>query len=209
MEILKEMVSVLFENKTISEVKKQFVSKYKRVPIDTPNMSFRLYLSDFGNINLELMMRDKYGFYFKPIGYYEYDGSDIKSIKILKEFETAYISIENTIGASLKNKVSFLGVEENTYIAICSREVSNIAQEIFNEQRTPPTNIISNGIKTTIYQSGIGYGMLGILEARVTDDEYETEEDIFVMYTRNEVKCIDNLYYKLLEKGLLTAIKSE
>lgn len=34
MEILNEMVSVLFEDKTISEVKKQFVSKDKRVPIE-------------------------------------------------------------------------------------------------------------------------------------------------------------------------------
>ena len=208
-EILKQITSVLFEKEVTLKANQQFQTKNKITSInDIQNMDFRLFLSDAGTINLELLVRDDYGIYFKPIGYYEFEGNTISSVYVLKEFEETYNSIKNNIDGSLSNKVRFLDIESNSYIAVCSREVSNIAKGILNGSIPSPTQIISNGIEIHIFSYPMGIFM-GTVEARVEDENIELAEDIFVFYTKNELKCIDDLYYILMEKGLLSALKRD
>ena len=208
-EILKQITSVLFEKEVTLKANQQFQTKNKITSInDIQNMDFRLFLSDAGTINLKLLVRDDYGIYVKPIGYYEFEGNTISSVYVLKEFEETYNSIKNNIDGSLSNKVRFLDIESNSYIAVCSREVSNIAKGILNGSIPSPTQIISNGIEIHIFSYPMGIFM-GTVEARVEDENIELSEDIFVFYTKNELKCIDDLYYILMEKGLLSALKRD
>ncbi|WP_372474143.1 hypothetical protein AB4865_02410 [Capnocytophaga sp. ARDL2] len=202
MEILKEMVSVLFDKETILKVNQQYQTKSKRVAIDAQNMSFRLFLSDAGTINLELLMRDNYGFYFKPIGYYEFTPNGIKNIYVLREFEEAYTKIKHSIEYDLANKVNFLDVESNSFIAMCSREASNVTKEIFRGNLKAPQQLISNGIKIIIFNS-----MMNSLEVKNIDEDYETDKDIFVLYTENEIKWGEEPLCDLLyRKGLFSAL---
>lgn len=168
-------------------------------------MSFRLFLSDAGTINLELLMRDDYGFYFKPIGYYEFTPNGIKNIYVLREFEEAYTKIKHSIEYGLANKVNFLDVESNTFVAICSRETSNVTKEIFRGNLKTPQQLISNGIKIIIFNS-----FMNSLEVKNIDEDYETDEDIFVLYTENEIKWGEEpLCDSLYRKGLFSALNTD
>lgn len=217
MEILKEMTQVLFQLDTINKAKNQFQTKTQKVPVDTKDLSFRLFLSDLGNVNLELMARDDYGFYFKPIGYYTFENSSsIKSIYILKEFENAFESIKHNIDNNLVKLVKFLSLEENTYISLCSRETSNLVKEMFNSpnydimnhmfpNKFQVQNIYSNGLTVQVKTS-----MMGALEAGLNDDDFELEDDIFVMYQKNDgisLHCQEQTYIDLYNKSLLGAFK--
>lgn len=62
-----EMVSVLFGKDTLDKAKTQFKSGAEKTPIDSRDMSFRLFKTKYGNINLEMLCRDNSGMYFKPI----------------------------------------------------------------------------------------------------------------------------------------------
>ena len=144
----------------------------------------------------------------KPVGYYEFKENIISNIYVLKEFEEAYNNIKNDIDDNLNNKVKFLDIESNSYIAVCSMDVLNIAKGILNESISSPVQIVSNGIEIeiSIYQMGI---FEEVVEATVIDENYEAEEEIFVLYTKNELKCVDSLYHSLREKGLLSALKRD
>jgi len=217
MEILKEITQVLFQSDTIDKATNQFQTKTQKVPVDTKEISFRLFLSESDNVNLELMGRDDYGFYFKPIGYYSFDNSgNIKNIYILKEFENAYESIKSSIDNKLIGLVKYLSLEENTYIGICSRETSNLVKQMFNSpkydmmnhmspDRFQVQNILSNGLTIQIKTS-----MMGALEAGLNDDNFELEEDTFVMYQNNNgisLHCQEQTYMDLYNKSLLGAFK--
>ena len=207
--ILKEITSVLFEKEVILKANQQFQNKNKIVSVNNlQNMDFRLFLSDAGTINLEVLVRNNYGLYFKPVGYYEFKENTISNIYVLKEFEEAYNNIKNDIDDNLNNKVKFLDIESNSYIAVCSMDVLNIAKGILNESISSPVQIVSNGIEIeiSIYQMGV---FEEVVEATVIDENYEAEEEIFVLYTKNELKCVDSLYYSLREKGLLSALKRD
>src|ERR1017187_7117917 len=98
---VQDMVSVLFENETISKVKQQFKAGNQKISIDSRNMNFRLFKRNYGNINLELLCRDASGIYFKTIGYYEFEkggflSSGKLSVTILKEFEPDYKELKNS-----------------------------------------------------------------------------------------------------------------
>ena len=207
--ILKEITSVLFEKEVILKANQQFQAKNKIIPVNNiQNMDFRLFLSDAGTINLEVLVRNNYALYFKPVGYYEFKANIISNIYVLKEFEEAYNNIKDDIDDNLNNKVKFLDIESNSYIAVCSMDVLNIAKGILNGSIPSPSQIISNGIEIYIFSYPTGMFM-GTVEARVEDENYELSEDIFVFYTNNEVKCIDSLYHSLREKGLLSALKRD
>ncbi len=217
MEILKEMTQVLFQTDTVNKAKNQSQTKTQKVPVDTKDISFRLFLSESNNVNLELLGRDDYGFYFKPIGYYTFDNfGEIKNIYILKEFENAYESIKSSIDNKLIGLVKFLSLEENTYIGLCSRETSNLAKQMFNSpkydmmnhmflDKFQVQNIFSNGLTIQVRTS-----MMGALEAGLNDDNFELEEDTFVMYQNNDgisLHCQEQTYMDLYNKSLLGAFK--
>lgn len=215
MDILKEITQVLFENDTISKVKEQNKSFVEKIPIESQNISFRLFLALAKNINLEIMMRDEYGYFFKPVGYYEFhkDGK-LKNIYVLKEFEEAYKEIKQNISSDLSNIVKFLTLEENGYIATSSREVGNVVRRMFDSLQYSPynhfdfskrqvENIISNGLKVQV-RTSVG----GALEAVLID--WDDPVDLFVMYQNNDCISIhssESVYNNMLEKSLLTALK--
>lgn len=217
MDILNEMISVLFDANTISAAINQKLENKEKQPIDTNQISFRLYLSQKGNINLELLGQDQFGYYFKPIGFYKFNSSNkIENIFILKEFEQPYSNIKNKIGEDLRQLVRFMSLEENAYIAMCSRETSNIVKAMFNSPDYDPMNymfpstfqvdnLISNGLKIQVKTS-----MMGALEANLNDDDNELDEDALVMFQKNNgisLHCQEPTYYKMYEMGLLSAFK--
>ena len=64
--ILKEITSVLFEKEVTLKANQQFQAKNKIIPVNNiQNMDFRLFLSDAGTINLEVLVRNNYALYFK------------------------------------------------------------------------------------------------------------------------------------------------
>lgn len=217
MDILKEMLGLLFGNTTIIKAKNQKLTNAEEQSIDTNQISFRLYLSKKGNINLEFMGQDQFGYYFKPIGFYTFSGDNkIESIFILKEFEESYEEIESNISEDLKKIVKFLSLEENTYIAMCSRETSNVVRNMFDSpkygvmnhmlpSKFQVENIMSNGLQILIKTS-----MMGALEANLNDDENELDEEVIVMFQKNNgisMHCQEPMYHKLFEMGLFSALK--
>ena len=129
-----EMVSVLFEKDTLEKVKEQFKSGAEKTPIDSRDMSFRLFKTKYGNINLELMCRDNSGMYFKPIGFYEFEkggflSSGKLSVTIMNEFKDDYNSLN---GISPSNvEVKFMNIRESGIIAAFSRETFEIVKEMY------------------------------------------------------------------------------
>ena len=217
MDILKEITQVLFEKDTISKVKEQNKSFTEKVPIESQNISFRLFLTPAKNINLEIMMRDEYGYFFKPVGYYEFkEDCSLKNIYVLKEFEDTYKEIKHNISSDLSSIVKFLTLQENGYIAASSREVSNVVRRMFDSPQYSPynhfnvlnrqvENIISNGLRVQV-RTSIG----GALEALVIDVEDTDGLDLFVIYQNNDgigIQSSEDVYYKMLNKSLLTALK--
>lgn len=211
--ILEEIISVLFQPETISKAEEQNQNFRERVPIDTPQISFRLFRAPAKNINLEIMMQDKYGMYFKPVGYYLFDNTGLKNIIVLKEFEEAHSNIKNTIDSKIANRVKYLSMEENGYIALASREVANTIKEMFHSSEYSPfnhldaskfqvRNLLLNGLKVQVRTS-----MMGSLEANLNED---TDEDIFVMYQNNNgisVHCSEEPYNLMMQRSLLGAFK--
>jgi len=217
MEILKEITQVLFQNETIEKAIKQFQTKSQKIPVDTENVSFRLFLTPRGSINLELMGRDECGYYFKPVGYYTFNNQGvIEAIYILKEYSSAFESVKLGIDNQLTNLVKPLSLEEDTYIGLCSRETSNLVKKMFNSPKYDTMNhmfpnkfqiqnIQSNGLNIRVKTS-----MMGALEAGLNDGNYELEEDIFVMYQNNDgisLHCQEQTYIDLHAKSLLGAFK--
>ena len=210
MEILKEMTHVLFENDTISKVKEQNKSLREKVPIESHDISFRLFFAPAKNINLEVMVRDDYGIFFQPIGYYEFNNDGkLKNIYVLKEFEEAYKEIKHSIASDLSSIVKFLTLEENGYIATTSRKVSNVVKRMFNniqhyQINHLSENIVSNGLKVQVKTS-----MMDTLEAVLQEND---DLDLFMMYSKYDgVISIhhpsEDAYSRMFKKCLLSAFK--
>lgn len=207
--IEQEFLLPLLEKETIDKAKKLKKSDENVDGIDTKNLSFRLLKTKGETINLELFMRDDTGYYNKPIGFYYFEGLILKSIYILREFEEAYNEIKNDLSSEVVGLIRTLSNEENIYIAIASREVGNMAMKMFGNPQFARMNgsfqsqmMISNGMKVIIHTS-----MMSALEAKVEDDE----DDNIVMFQNGSngvsIHCNDPIYYDLMKKELLTAIK--
>ena len=207
--IEQEFLLTLLDKNTINKVKRLKNSTENVDSADTEKLSFRLLKTKVGTINLELFMRDDTGYYNKPIGFYSFEGGVLKTIYILKEFEKAYDEIKNDLSSEVVGLVRTLNKEENIYIAIASREVGNMAMKMFRNPQFGRMNasfqsqmMISNGMKVIIHTS-----MMSALEAKVEDGE----DDNIVMFQNGSngvsIHCNDPIYYDLMKKELLTAIK--
>lgn len=207
--IEQEFLLPLLDRETIDKAKELKNSTENVDRIDTKNLNFRLLKTKAGTINLELFMRDDTGYYNKPIGFYSFEGMILKTIYILKEFEEAYGEIKKDLSSEVVGLVRTLNKEENIYIAIASREVGNMAMKMFRNPQFGRMNasfqsqmMISNGMKVIIHTS-----MMSALEAKVEDDE----DDNIVMFQNGSngvsIHCNDPIYYDLMKKELLTAIK--
>ncbi len=219
MEILKDFTKALFQKEIIDQALKQKQSGREKVPVEAYNISFRLFLAPQGNINLEILGRDNYGFYFKPIGYYDFDYQDnLKEIYLLKELEETYENIKSNLENKYTSLAKHLSLKENAYIALGSRETSNEVKKMYNSpdydisnhlfiEQYQKSKIISNGLKILIITS-----MMGAFEARLDDDRYELDDDIFVMFQKDYdgigIHTQDPLFFELLnERSLLSAFK--
>ena len=214
LDILGEMLLVLFDKNTIKKVKEQLISKNEKIPIDSHNMNFRLLLSKNGNINLELLAQNDLGMYFKPIGFYEIQNKTL-TITILKEFEDSYEKHKNSFENDLK--VNYLTLKENSFISAGSNDVVSIIMKMFKspkyDKHLPPSienfqseNIISNGLKIDVRTS-----MMGALETNLNDDNYELEDNLLIMYQNNNgisLHSVDTEYNDMVAKELLSAFKA-
>lgn len=129
-----EMVSVLFEKDTLKKAKTQFKEGIEKTPIDSHDMSFRLFKTSYGNVNLELICRDSTGIYLKPIGYYEFEKGGFLSsgkltVTILNEFSEDYHSL-NQINPNNVD-VKFMNIKESGIIAAFSRETFEMVKEMY------------------------------------------------------------------------------
>lgn len=141
-----DMVSVLFEKETLSKVKAQFKSGSEKTPIESRDMTFRLFKTNYGSINLEMLCRDNSGMFFKPIGFYELEKGGFLSagkltITVLKEFESDYNKIEGI--NPMKVNVKFMDIKESGIIAAFSRETIEMVKEMYRlKEKGLPQSII-------------------------------------------------------------------
>lgn len=213
LDILGEMLLVLFDKNTIQKVKEQLKSKNEKIAIDSHNMNFRLFRSKNGNINLELLAQNDLGMYFKPVGFYDIQNNSL-TITILKEFENTYEKHKNKFNSDIK--VNYLSLKENAFIAAGSRDVVSVIMKMFNSPKynkhLPPSienfqskNIISNGLKIDVSTS-----MMGALETNLNDDNYELDDNLLIMYQNNNgisLHSVDAEYNNMVAKELLSAFK--
>lgn len=197
-----EMVSVLFEKDTLEKTKAQFKSGVEKTPIDSRDMSFRLFKTKYGNINLEMLCRDDKGMYFKPIGFYEFEKGGFLSsgkliVTILNEFKDDY---ENMTGVNTSNvDVKFMDIKESAVISAFSRETVEKVKEMFQlKENGLPQSVIdrlgpfphlhamqfdkslnSNGLNIDLLFSFEGYPQCFL------DDEYQVQ-GAFGAYFKNE-----------------------
>ncbi|MGB5983340.1 MAG: hypothetical protein WBG46_14455 [Nonlabens sp.] len=222
-----EMVSVLFEKDTLEKAKAQFKSRAEKTPIDGRDMSFRLFKTKYGNINLEMLCRDSKGMYFKPIGYYEFEKGGLLSsgnltVTVLNEFKDDY----NSVGEinPTNTEVKFMNIRQSGIIAAFSKETFNAAQEMYAEKENSsyqsyttllsnyrPNNdaqydkrIQSNGLIVELFFCEKGYPQSFL------DDKYGLDGPIGAYHRENGqfsvspmVKHLD-IYEEFMEMGLLT-----
>jgi hypothetical protein len=213
LDVLTEMLLVLFDKKTITKVKDQLKSKTQKIPIDSLNMNFRLFLSKSGNINLELLAQNDLGMYFKPIGFFEMDNN--LTVTLLKEFENSYETHQTLFDNDIQ--VKYLTLKENAFIAAGSRDIISTITKMFNSPKynkfLPPSienfqseKIVSNGLTINVKTS-----MMGALETILDDDFYELDDSLLIMYQNNNgvsLHSVDNEYNEMVAKDLMSAFKS-
>lgn len=232
MTVTQEMVNVLFEKDTIIKVKEQFSSNKEIVPIESRDMSFRLFKTNHGNINLELLATDNNGMYFKVIGYYDgfekggFFSSDKLSINILKEFEEDFKSLKNLNTQNIN--VKFMNTLQSGLIGAFSRETihevnlmytqkeKGISKEMAEQIGQFPhihamqfdKSLTSNGLQIDLLFSTDGFPQCYL------DDDYNIE-GAFGAYFKNENGLSlnptgdhKNNFDKFHKMGLLSAFKS-
>jgi len=129
-----EMISVLFEKDTLEKTKAQFKSGAEKTPIDSRDMSFRLFKTNYGNINLEMLCRDTSGMYFKPIGFYEFEkggflSSENLTVTVLNEFKNDFESVSGINPSNIN--VKFMNIRESGIISAFSRETVEKVKEMY------------------------------------------------------------------------------
>ncbi|MGV0967562.1 hypothetical protein [Empedobacter falsenii] len=210
-------VYLLFANKTLEEIKRLFLNKINTYGFEYNDISFRIYKSNQGSYNLEVMMADEYGTYYKPIGYYEQNNiGSITGVYLINEF----IKDFNDISYMLDNinLLKELKLIENIFIALASREVLNIVRELFNSEDYSEMNhlditraqyklVLVNDLKIVVKTS-----IMGALEALYEDDDCLFKEDLLIIFNNNynglSIHCTDSEYEDLNHRELLSVFKN-
>lgn len=139
---LQEMFKAFISEEAISKVKAQAKSGEQIVSVDMFDMNFRIFKTNVGMYNFELLCNSALGMYFKPIGFYSIEKGFLSRkvfLTVLKEFESEL--------QSTSKDVSTLSLIENAVIAAFSMEVVNIAQQYKD------ANLMANGLKCDIFMS--------------------------------------------------------
>lgn len=217
-----EMVSTLFTPAIIKEVKKQFKDGTERVPIDNLGMSFRLFHSKHGNINLELLIQmpveegdyqniegfgrgriQKNVMFFKPIGFFSLKKgffSNKLEVTILKEFEKDFNILlqDGKIPSSIK--VNKLTLQENAVLAAFSMEAYKKAEKYED------SSFLANGLYCDIFMTFDGYPQVFL------DDRHGIDGPIaaYLLREKNTINPImeyQQIFDIFSDMSLLTALK--
>jgi hypothetical protein len=218
-----EFLMTLFSKSTIDKVKHQFSNGPEIVPLESYNMSFRLFRPKLGNnINLELLIQMPTGTgsqtdfhntgnrfmqtmvtFFKPLGYYTlgkgmlYD--DIE-VTLLYEFEETYNQLIKSNSISSNIKVHRLSLKENAVIAAFSTEAFLSAQNYEDD------SFIANGLDCDIFMTFQGFPQVFL------DDRYGLQGPIAAYLLKeqgsaNPIIEYKPLFDKLHSMRLLSAFK--
>jgi hypothetical protein len=191
-----EMASVLFEKDTLEKVKAKFKSSAEKSPVTSRDISFRLFKAKYGNINLEMLIRDNSGMYFKPIGFYEFENNDL-TVTVLNEFKDDYYSVDGI--NPLNVEVKFMNMRESALIAAFSRETFEKVKEMYRlmenglpqsviDQIGPFPHLHAMQFDKSLYSNGLKIDLLFSMDGFpqcFLDDEYGVQ-DAFGAYFKNE-----------------------
>lgn len=197
MTIKEQFVKTLFNKNTLEKVKEQFKNGTEIIPVDEFDMNFRLLLSK-DIINLELLTVSEFGYYFKPIGFYDQNNN----VFILKEFETDVKNLIENKEISTDKNILKLSIEQNAVIGAFSIEAYIKAKKSMDDSFT------SNGLDFDIFMSFNGDPQVFL------EDKYNVSGAIAIYFLKGERKTINpTVQYKQLfddfsQRKLLTAFKT-
>lgn len=217
-----QMVLTLFAKETINKVKEQFKKNNEIVPVDSFDMTFRLYKPNENNINLELLIQmpvetgeeqdyagigrariQKSVMFFKPIGYYTQKNSFFSKqieLTIVKEFENE-IDFLTKMGKIPSNiKINKLSLKENAVLAAFSMEA------LINANRYEDTSFFANGLECDIFMTFEGYPQVFL------DDKYGLKGAVAAYLIREENSISPIIQFKEIfdrfhSMSLMTALK--
>lgn len=218
-----EITLTLFTKETLAKVKDQFKSKTERVPHESFDMSFRLFRTNAGNINLEILVQmelpdqnsevdfgsfgkartSQHVMFFKPIGYYKVTNgffSDKLEVTVVNEFEQGldYLNSNNLIPSNLTvHKMTFL---ENAILTAFSMEA------LIRAVKYEDSSFYANGLKADLFMSFDGYPQVFL------DDRYNFPGPIaaYMLRERNAISPIleyEDIFDKFHQMSLMTAFK--
>jgi hypothetical protein len=217
-----EMVMTLFTKDTLDKVKKQFSSGTEKVPVDSFDMSFRLFKPKADNINLELLIQmpietgeeqdipgigkgrmQKTVMFFKPIGYFiQKKGifSNDLEVTVVKEFENDldFLIKNNQVPSNIKTHK--LSLEENAILASFSMEAAVRAEKYEDD------SFFANGLYCDIFMTFDGYPQVFL------DDRHGLSGPIAAYLIREKKSVNPMIEYKELfdrfnSMSLMTAFK--
>ena len=222
------MVSVLFEKNILDKAKAQFKSGPERVPVDSGDISFRLFKTKYGNINLEMLCRDNGGMFFKPIGFYEFEKGGFFSsgklvITILHEFEEDFKKLRGINSTNLT--VRFMNLRESAIVSAFSRETVNMVKEMYRlkaiglpqtviDQIGPFPHIHAMQFDKSLNSNGLNIDLLFSLEGfpqSFLDDDYGIEGALGAYFKNDNEFSLNptvehkNNFDRFHKMGLLTA----
>lgn len=216
-DILQEMIEVLFLRNTTLKAKELKNSNSNSSNLSYNGFDFRLLKAPAGNINLEVLLQDQFGSYFKPIGYYDFGTtSEVLQICLVNEFLEAFKQIRSNIDIDLSEKARTLNLLDNVFIALGSREVGNTIKAMFNSPNYSPynhmdiskfqvQNLLINNLEIQVKTS-----MMGALEAIFVDNNDDFQEEYLIMFQNKDgitIHCTEDAYNKMNNRSLLSIFK--
>lgn len=217
-----EVLMTLFTDDTIQKVKKQFSEGNEKVTLESFNMSFRLFNTKTGNINLELLIQmpvesdeeenlhglgrvtmQRTVMFFKPVGFFTQKKGFFSStleVTILKEFEYDLDILLTNGKIPTSIQIHKLSLRENAVLAAFSMEA------FINAEKYGDTSFIANGLYCDIYLTLEGYPQVFL------DDKHNLSGPIAAYLLReqnsiNPIREYEELFNRFDKMELMTAFK--
>lgn len=201
-----EMVMTLYTKETLDKVKQQFKDGTEKVPVDSFDMSFRLFKSKSDNINLEILIQTAIEtgeeqeipglgrgrmqtavMYFKPVGFFkEKKGilSNELEVTIVKEFEKDFDELNKMSHIPSNIKTHKLTLVENALLASFSMEAD------IEAKKYKDASFLANGLYCDIFMTFEGYPQFFL------DDRYGLNGPIAAYLLREQNTVNPILQYK-------------
>ena len=196
-----EMIETLFSQELFDKAKDLSLSNRKFELVNRKGVIYRLLKAPVGNIVLEIRLNFNLKDYFKPIGYYDFDGEP--EICFLHEFEENFLNIKYHIDYYLMQSARSIDLEYNVFAALASYEVGNIVKNIFDNQISQKHhNLLINNLAIQIKPS-----IQNSIEAIFVDNDQNFNEELLVLYQKKEgdlyVHCFDFPYNVMKDRAML------